>query len=140
MDRRSFLEAIACGSLGLMSPARADKLPASERRADVVVVGGGCGGCAAALAAARVGCCVSLTEETDWIGGHITQQAVPPDQHPWIESFAATRCYRHVRQLVRDYYRHHFPLTAQARAADTLNPGNGNVSRLCHEPRAALAV
>jgi hypothetical protein len=109
-------------------------------KADVVVIGGGTGGCAAVLAAARNGLRVILTEETDWIGGQLTAQAVPPDEHPWIESFGATRAYREFRVRVRDYYRHNYPLTAEARARVDLNPGNGSVSRLCHEPRVALAV
>jgi hypothetical protein len=104
------------------------------------VIGGGCGGCAAALAAARAGWRVILSEETDWIGGQLTQQAVPPDEHPWIESFGATRSYRRFRNLVRDAYRRNYPLTPAARATDHFNPGNGNVSKLCHEPRVALAV
>ncbi|MBM3213404.1 FAD-dependent oxidoreductase [Candidatus Poribacteria bacterium] len=107
---------------------------------DVLVVGGGTGGCAAALAAARSGRNVVLTEETDWIGGQLTQQAVPPDEHPWIEQFGATRSYRAFRDGVRDYYRRTYPLTGEASRRADLNPGNGNVSRLCHEPRAALAV
>jgi hypothetical protein len=114
--------------------------PAAERSADVVVIGGGIGGCAAALAAARARCQVIVTEETDWIGGQFTQQAVPPDEHPWIETFGATRAYRQFRNSVRQYYRQHYPLTAEARAKQFLNPGNGTVSRLCHEPRVALAV
>ncbi len=109
-------------------------------RADVVIVGGGLGGCAAALAAARAGCRVVLTEETDWIGGQLTQQAVPPDEHPWVEAFGVTRSYRRLRDGIRDYYRRHYPLTAEAREVAFLNPGNGVVSRLCHEPRVALAV
>jgi hypothetical protein len=83
---------------------------------------------------------VILSEETDWIGGQLTQQAVPPDEHPWIEQFGCTRLYRRFREGVRSYYRDHYPLTAAARAAVHLNPGNGRVSRLCHEPRVALAV
>ena len=39
-----------------------------EMKADIVVVGGGMGGCATALAACRNGMNVILTEETDWIG------------------------------------------------------------------------
>lgn len=54
-------------------------------KADVVVVGGGVGGCAAALAAARLGKKVIMTEENLWIGGQFTAQAVPPDENPWIE-------------------------------------------------------
>ena len=43
-----------------------------EIAADVVIVGGGLGGCAAALAALRTGRTVVLTEPTDWIGGQLT--------------------------------------------------------------------
>ncbi|MBL9172157.1 MAG: FAD-dependent oxidoreductase, partial [Verrucomicrobiales bacterium] len=113
---------------------------AAELAADVVIVGGGVGGCAAALAACRMGRSVILTEPTDWIGGQLTSQAVPPDEHPWIESFGCTQSYRTFRDGVRQYYRDHYPLTAEARANARLNPGNGLVSRLCHEPRVALAV
>jgi len=31
-------------------------------------------------------------------------------------------------------------MTDDARARENLNPGNGTVSRLCHEPRVAVAV
>src|SRR5439155_3061465 len=139
MDRRSFLASLAAGSWmvpGLATPASGP----GERRADIVIAGAGCGGCAAALAAARLGCRVILAEETDWIGGQLTQQAVPPDEHPWIESFGATRSYRRFRTLVRRYYRRHYPLTQSAGSDIHFNPGNGGVSRLCHDPRVALAV
>ncbi|WP_127579224.1 FAD-dependent oxidoreductase [Paenibacillus koleovorans] len=109
-------------------------------KADIVILGGGTGGCSAALAAAKRGKRVILTEETDWIGGQLTSQAVPPDEHKWIEQFGCTRSYRQFRDGVRAYYRDHFPLTAEARANARLNPGGGGVSRLCHEPRTALAV
>src|SRR5208283_2482805 len=78
--------------------------------------------------------------ETDWIGGQLTAQAVPPDEHPWIEQFGATRSYRDFRERVRDYYRRNYPLTPQARARWNLNPGNAWVSALCHEFRVSLAV
>jgi glycine/D-amino acid oxidase-like deaminating enzyme len=113
---------------------------AREQGAAILIIGGGTGGCAAALAAARNGCQVILTEETDWIGGQLTQQAVPPDEHPWIEQFGATRSFREFRTRVRDFYRRNYPLTGTAYAQGNLNPGNGTVSRLCHEPRVALAV
>ena len=45
-----------------------------------------------------------------------------------------------MRQRIREYYRRNYPLTAEARGNPHLNPGNGWVSRLCHEPRVALAV
>jgi hypothetical protein len=114
--------------------------PSREMKAEVVIVGGGTGGCAAALAAARNGRRVILVEETDWIGGQLTAQAVPPDEHPWIEQFGATRSYREYRTRVREYYQRNYPLTPQARARWNLNPGNGWVSPLCHEFRVGLAV
>jgi hypothetical protein len=115
-------------------------LLASGSRADVAVIGGGTGGCAAALAALRSGLRVVLTEETDWVGGQLTSQGVPPDEHPWIESFGATQLYRAYRNSVRQFYRRHYPLTEEARARVHLNPGDGSVSRLTHEPRVSLAV
>ena len=111
-----------------------------EEQTEILVVGGGLGGVAAALAAARHGAQVVLTEEFDWIGGQSTSQAVPPDEHPWIEDFGCTRSYRAFRDGIRDYYRRAYPLTEAARARADLNPGAGWVSKLCHEPRVALAV
>ncbi|MBW7459079.1 FAD-dependent oxidoreductase, partial [Paenibacillus sepulcri] len=75
-----------------------------------------------------------------WIGGQLTSQAVPPDEHRWIESFGCTRSYRQFRDGIRQYYRQFFPLTAEAIALPHLNPGSGIVSRTSHEPRAAVAV
>lgn len=43
---------------------------------DVVVVGAGTGGCAAAISAARMGMHVALVEESTWIGGQFTASAV----------------------------------------------------------------
>ncbi len=118
----------------------APAIVAPELHADVLVVGGGLGGVAAALAACRLGRRVVLTEETDWIGGQLTAQAVPPDEHPWIEQFGCTALYRELRERIRAYYRTWYPLTAAARSWRALNPGAGWVSKLCHEPRVALAV
>jgi FAD dependent oxidoreductase len=83
---------------------------------------------------------VIMTEETDWVGGQLTSQAVPPDEHPWIESFGGTQTYRAYRRGVRDYYRRNYPLTDVARSRELLNPGGGSVSRLTHEPPVSLAV
>ena len=107
---------------------------------EVLIVGGGLGGIAAALAALRAGRSVVLTEEFDWLGGQLTSQAVPPDEHSWVEQFGVTASYRALREGIRDYYRRHYPLTTASRAAVQLNPGAGYVSKLCHEPRVALAV
>lgn len=111
-----------------------------ETVCDVLIVGGGTGGTAAAMASASLRLNVVLTEETDWVGGQLTAQAVPPDEHPWIESFGCTARYRAYRNAVRQFYRDHYPLTVQARNNPRLNPGNGWVSRLCHEPRIGLHV
>lgn len=112
----------------------------SELQADIAIIGGSTGGCAAALAAVKAGKRVILTEETDWIGGQLTSQAVPPDEHGYIEKFGCTYSYRQFRNKVRAYYRNNFPLTEQARNTAYLNPGNGGVGKVCHDPRVALAV
>lgn len=113
---------------------------AREISTDVLVVGGGLGGVAAALAAARRGRRVVLTEQTRWLGGQLTTQGVPPDEHPWIEQLGCTASYRAVREAIREHYRTWYPLTAEARRDPELNPGQGKVSRLCHEPRVAATV
>jgi hypothetical protein len=152
MNRRSFARNLGVGASALLSSralnlaAEAATLLPQERgvprelKADIVIVGGGTGGCAAALAAARNGHRVIMLEETDWIGGQFTSQAVPPDEHPWIEQFGATRSYREYRERVREYYRRNYPLTPEARARWNFNPGNGWLSPLCHEPRVGLAA
>lgn len=111
-----------------------------ELRADILVVGGGLGGVAAALGALRSGRSVIMSEEYDWLGGQLTSQAVPPDEHSWVEQFGVTRSYRQLRNGIRQYYRDHYPLTAASRAWGDLNPGAGWVSRLCAEPRVGVAV
>lgn len=111
-----------------------------EENADVVIIGGGLGGCAAALAACRNGLRVILTEETDWLGGQIAQQGVPPDEHQWIETHGAPQSYRDYRTRVRDYYRRNYLLMPEAKKREFLNPGDGAVSRICHEPRVCVAV
>lgn len=111
-----------------------------EIETQVLIVGAGLGGVAGALAALRLGKTVVLFEETSWIGGQLTSQAVPPDEHPWIEGVGCTASYRRLRDGIRDYYRRNYPLLPTARANPRLNPGQGDVSRLCHEPRVALAV
>ena len=147
MNRReSFLKlgaGVAITSVGLagcnLLSGRLAKPNRKELKADLVVIGGGLGGCAAALSALSSGLRVIMTEETDWIGGQLTSQGVPPDEHRWIESFGCTRTYRKFRNAIRDYYRYHYPLTDNAKQLKNLNPGSGSVSRLCHEPRVALA-
>jgi len=111
-----------------------------ETSCDVLIVGGGTGGCAAAMAVCAMGLRVVMTEETDWIGGQLTSQAVPPDEHRWIERFGCTARYRCFRDLVRQFYRDSMSLTPEVRNVEHLNPGGGWVSRLCHEPRIGWLV
>lgn len=111
-----------------------------QLRADVLVVGGGLGGVAAALAAARLGRSVVLAEELDWLGGQVSSQGVPFDEFPWNETVVISRSYGAYRERVRDFYRHNLPLTNAARARFPLNPGMGIVSSLCHDPRVSARV
>jgi FAD dependent oxidoreductase len=149
MERRNFLGACAtvAGTLVAGELSATEKLPhfsplgnAGSLEADLVIAGGGLGGIATALGALRNGLSVIMTEETDWIGGQITSQGVPPDEHPWIETHGAPPSYRAFREGVRTYYKSHYPLTDIAKSKPNLNPGDGAVSRICHEPRVALAV
>ncbi|MCF2447654.1 FAD-dependent oxidoreductase [Dyadobacter sp. CY345] len=152
MNRRNFIENLTLGS-GVMATASLITSPATGQpvqkevvngkvilTSDLVIAGGGLGGCASAMAALRNGLSVILTEETDWIGGQLSQQGVPPDEHIWIETHGATQLYRDFRNNVRDYYKRNYPLTDEAKARKNLNPGDGSVSKLCYEPRVAVAV
>jgi hypothetical protein len=109
-----------------------------EVACDVLVVGGGTGGVAAALALARAGRTVCLTEETDWIGGQLTAQGVSAlDEHEHIEGFGGTRAYYGLRDAIRVRYRALSPALAAERHP---NPGTCWVTRLAFEPRVALDV
>jgi len=70
-------------------------VPRREIHCDILIVGASTGGVAAALGAASLGKRVILTEETAWIGGQLTSQAVPPDENQWIKQgkHGATRRY-----------------------------------------------
>lgn len=153
MIRRNFLKTISAGGALLITPPGLYSMSESnimERisllqhkeilTADIVIIGGGLGGVASALSSLRNGKKVILTEETDWLGGQLTQQGVPPDEHPWIEHTGSTKTYRDFRHRIRDYYRRNYPLKEHLRDIPYLNPGNASVSRFCHEPRVALAV
>ena len=147
MGRRRFIK--QCGILGAgtissfgwnASLASVLDRPSDELKSDIIIIGGGFGACAAALAACRNGSSVIMTEPTDWIGGQVSQQAVPPDEHQWIESHGRTGSYARYRSLIREYYHRNYPLSGMARKVEFLNPGNGAVSRLCHEPAVSVAV
>lgn len=109
----------------------------TDMHPDLVIIGGGLGGCAAALAACSKGLRVILTEETDWIGGQVTSQGVPPDEHQWIEAFGSTARYRSYRERVRRFYTENM---AVANHSEPFNPGNGLVSNICHDPRVTVHI
>ncbi|SHF98775.1 FAD dependent oxidoreductase [Mariniphaga anaerophila] len=154
MKRRNFIEMLgASGGVVAAAPfltipetlnarprTKSKRIGNAEMTADLVIAGGGTGGCACALGALRNGLSVIMTEETNWIGGQMTQQGVPFDEHRWIETHGATKLYRDYRTALRNYYRRNYPLTKEAAARENLNPGDGAVSRLCVEPPVALAV
>ena len=148
MGRRRFIK--QCGILGAgtissfgwnATLASSLRRPLGEElKSDIIIIGGGLGACAAALAACRNGSSVIMTEPTDWIGGQVSQQAVPPDEHQWIETHGRTASYAEYRSRIREYYQRNYPLSGMARKVEFLNPGNGAVSRLCHEPAVSVAV
>ncbi len=152
MNRRRFFKNAGLGGSAIWvssnpdftsSIASQDKMGVAksmEMSADIVIAGGGLGSCAAAISALRLGKTIIMTEETSWIGGQISQQGVPPDEHQWIETKGAPQSYRDFRNAIRDYYRRNYPLTAAAKQRALLNPGDGGVSRICHEPKVTVTV
>src|SRR5215468_6356975 len=111
-----------------------------EIATDILIVGGGLGGVSAALAATRLGRKVVLVEELDWLGGQLTAQGVPLDEHPWAESLVSSQSFAALRGGIRAWYRDHKPLTEASRRDLLLNPGLGNVGTLCCEPIVAVRV
>ncbi len=136
MNRRDFLTIASVMPLTTLFLSKRSK----ELEAEIVIIGGGIGGVACALSALENGVKVIITEETKWLGGQFTSQGVPPDENPWVESFGSTERYKNFRNLVRDYYRKNYPLKEEYKKNPHLNPGNGNVSRLCHEPKISALV
>jgi hypothetical protein len=112
---------------------------ASKFACDVVIVGGGMGGVAAALRCLQEGVTVCLTEETDCIGGQATSQGVSAlDENRYVETTGAPRSYQRWRESIREHYRllglHDLPIYGPR-----LNPGNCWVSWLAFEPSIGLA-
>ena len=105
---------------------------------DVVVVGGSIGGVLAAKKASQLGKKVVLIEKTKWIGGQFTNQAVPPDEHPFIEEFGATQSYMAFREDIRSYMKTNLPVKNHVLSNSRWNPGHATVSRLSAPPKIFL--
>ncbi|WP_084301358.1 FAD-dependent oxidoreductase [Haploplasma modicum] len=101
---------------------------------DAIVVGGSLGGVMSAYSLAKNNHNVLLIEETDWIGGQLTSQGVPSDEHDFIEETGRTKTYEIYRNKVRDYYRNHPNIKDEYKTKEVFNPGNGWVSKNSHEP------
>lgn len=105
---------------------------------DIAVYGSSLGGVLSAYSSAKAGKKTALFSETEWIGGQLTSQAVPPDEHRWIEETGCTASYRAYRNKVRDYYRNHPFIIDELKTKDFFCPGGSSVSRLSHPPKLAL--
>lgn len=101
---------------------------------DIAVIGGSTGGVQAAIAACRMGKKVYMCEATDWIGGQLTSQAVPPDENNWIEEQGATASYHAYRNAVRAAYKAMPEASDLMKSKDKFCPGNSWVSRVAHAP------
>jgi len=112
-------------------------------RSDVVIIGTGFGGVAAALALLDRGHSVTLTEEFPWIGGQVTSQAlcVLDDLNdPSGETVGVTRRYAEFRSRIRAAYTKRYALSPLGEAQLHLCPGNARCSHLTAEPQVAHEV
>lgn len=107
---------------------------------DIIVAGGSIGGVLAAKSACEMHKRVLLIESTKWIGGQFTNQAVPPDEHPFIESFGCSQSYRKFREDIRSIMKTDFKTKSHVKDLKTWNPGHASVSRLSAPPRIFLHV
>ncbi len=110
------------------------------KKYQAVIVGGSLGGIMAAYALSKQGIHTALIERTAWIGGQLTSQGVPSDEHDYIEFTGATKTYRHFREQIRQYYRNHPDIIEDLKDKAIFNPGNGWVSKNAADPRLSLKL
>jgi hypothetical protein len=108
-----------------------------ELTCDIAVVGGSLGGVLAAWRACEAGKRVVLLAEHAWLGGQMTAQGVPPDEHHAIEFGGASQSYLAFRAAMRAHYLANPDFINHTSMTEGVNPGDGWVSRLCIEPRVA---
>lgn len=106
----------------------------------IIICGASLGGTLAAYSAAKSGKTVVLFEKTDWIGGQLTSQAVPPDEHPWIEYCGCTASYRAYRNRVRARYINDINFLDEVKAEGFFCPADSQVSFISHPPKLALEI
>ena len=105
--------------------------------ADIIICGASLGGTLAAYSAVREGKRAVLLEKTKWIGGQLTSQAVPPDEHIWIEKQGCTRSYSEYRKSVREYFRNLDGYSEDIKKEEWFCPAFSEVSFLAHPPKLA---
>lgn len=113
----------------------------------IVVMGASLGGVLAAASAAAAFAKkntarpavsqVVLVAEHEWLGGQMTAQGVPPDEHKFIEHGGASASYIAFRRAMREHYWQHPEFVDNTEMTEGCNPGDGWVSRLCFEPMLA---
>jgi hypothetical protein len=106
---------------------------------EVAIIGASLGGVMAAWQACALGRRVVLVAEHKWLGGQMTAQAVPPDEHPAIERGGASASYLAFRAAIRAHYRADPDFDDHTSLTEGCNPGDGWVSRLCFAPDVAAA-
>jgi len=102
------------------------------------VYGGSLGGVLASYTLAKSGKKTLLIEQTKWIGGQLTNQGVPLDEHPFIEETGCSNTYRKFRDSIRTHYRNNPSIKEMYRNKKVFNPGGGWVTRLAFQPQEAL--
>ncbi len=111
------------------------------QKCDLLIVGGGMGGVAAAISACAAGLNVAISEPTSWLGGQLSSQGVSAlDENYLVESSGATKTYKALRNSIRDYYKALGAEDGGARFEPHLDPGNCWVSRLAFEPKVAVKL
>ncbi|GET39237.1 FAD-dependent oxidoreductase [Microseira wollei] len=98
--------------------------PDKTEECDILVVGGGLAGSAAAYEALLAGRVVCLTEITDWVGGQISAQGTSAldERKTQRDRLYFPRGYLDFRQRIKEHY-------------GILNPGKCWVSESCYLPR-----
>ncbi|NEP14421.1 MAG: FAD-dependent oxidoreductase [Symploca sp. SIO2C1] len=132
--KRSLINLTLCSAfLSSLMPqpvlATPPRTPDETVECEILVVGGGLAGSAAAYEGLLAGRTVCLTEITDWVGGQISAQGTSAldERATQRELLFYPRGYLELRERIEEYY-------------DQLNPGECWVSESCFLPRDAHSV